>query len=143
MSVPILQFGEKPERYTDRKCSYAVVVNADGKILVLRKPDGTVHLPGGGIDDGEDSQMAAIRETLEEADCEITDLKLIGSANQYYKKTKRGPMNKLGVFYSARLVRTGSGGIEPDHEVWWLTPAEFIAEHSADFQKWAVEKVIQ
>ena len=63
-------------------------MNEEGKILALRKPNGTVHLPGGGIDDGEDPQMAAVRETREEADCEVTDLKLIGSANQYYKKTK-------------------------------------------------------
>lgn len=141
MSDDILQFGTKPEeKYKDRPCAYAIVLNDEGQILVL-KVGATFHLPGGGIDSGEDPEAAVVRETQEEAGCKITDLQYIGKANQFFLKSKTGPLNKLGIFYKARMIHIDeSKRVETDHEVCWLTPKEFINSLSGDFQKWAVKK---
>ena len=144
MQNDTLQFGTKPEgEYKNRPCAYVIVVNQDKKLLTL-KVGQTFHLPGGGIDADEDPKVAAIRETQEEAGCEITDLQYLGTANQFLLKTKLGPLNKFGMFYRARLVRIDpSKKTEPTHEVHWLEPDEFINLPAAEFQKWAVKKSLE
>ncbi len=135
----IHQFGIQPEReFKDRPGSYGVVFNDAGKILTLKVGD-RFHLPGGGIDMGEDPIAALIRESLEEAGCAITDIEYLGKANQYYEMTKLGPLNKLGIFYKARLVSIDpKQSIELDHEIHWLDPDEFLDAESGEYQKWAV-----
>ncbi len=60
-----------------------VFVLDDSKILVLRRSATDPRwplvwdLPGGAIDYGEDPQIAAIRETSEEAGLEVGDLQLL------------------------------------------------------------------
>ncbi len=144
MTDTIMQFGTQPEeKYKDRVCAYAVVFNDGGQLLVL-KVGTTYHLPGGGIDPGEDSETAVVREAYEEAGCRIANLQYLGKANQFFLKTDKGPLNKLGTFYKARIVDIDpSKGIEADHKVCWLTPDEFIKFPSGDFQKWAVKKAIK
>jgi 8-oxo-dGTP diphosphatase len=140
----IAQFGIKPkEEYKDRFCAYAVVFNEGGKLLVL-KVGATHHLPGGGIDFGEGPKMAIVREAREEAGCEIEDLQYLGKANQFFSVTDIGPLNKLGIFYKARMRHIEpSKRVETDHEVIWLTPEEFINSSAGEFQKWAVKKALE
>src|SRR5699024_11553030 len=54
-----------------RFASYGIVTDPDGRIMLSRIAEGfpgagTWHLPGGGVDDGEDSRAALRREVLEE-----------------------------------------------------------------------------
>lgn len=64
--------GEEAERPRLRRfASYGIVTDAAGRIMLSRISEGfpgagTWHLPGGGVDDGEDSRAALRREVLEE-----------------------------------------------------------------------------
>jgi 8-oxo-dGTP diphosphatase len=138
----ILQFGEKPQlECRDRVCAYAILLNEEGKLLTL-KVGRLFHLPGGGVDDGEDIETALKREAMEEAGCEITDLKFLGTANEYFPGSKYGVVNKLGNFYKASIVSMNEElGIEDDHEVCWMSIGEFVQlENVPEFQKWAVRQ---
>lgn len=142
-SNEIPQFGSQPPEYANRISAYAVVFNDQGQILAL-KVGKTIHLPGGGIDSGEDPQVAVVRESQEEAGCEISSLEYLGKANQFFAKTEYGPLNKVGTFYTAKLVSFDpSKGVEATHVPHWFAPEEFIAGPSGEFQKWAVKKAME
>jgi 8-oxo-dGTP diphosphatase len=95
-----IQFGEEIINPINRLSVYGVILNESKQILVANV-NGKYHLPGGGIDAGEDDIQALKREILEETGYEITDIKLIGKANQFIPNASVGPMNKIGTFYSA------------------------------------------
>lgn len=139
-SVP--QFGDPLVDYKERPGAYAVIKNDLGQLLVV-SVNGRYHLPGGGIDAGEDPQLAVEREILEETGYKVEGLQAIGQANQYLVTKDLGPLNKLGRYFAGRVsssppVTTS----EADHEVRWISPAEFLASTAHDFHKWAVEKEI-
>ncbi|MFA6466959.1 MAG: NUDIX domain-containing protein [Patescibacteria group bacterium] len=51
------------------------------KIAVLEVKNGDYHkIPGGGIENGESAEMAAIREALEEGACDVRLIEMIGEA---------------------------------------------------------------
>jgi len=59
----------------------AVVIHEDGqRILLHKREDFRIwSLPGGGLDDGETAEQAAIRETLEETGYQIAVDRFVGS----------------------------------------------------------------
>lgn len=137
----IKQFGIEPEKYQKRKSVYAILIK-NGRILVL-DVFGNIHLPGGGVDEGEDIEVALARECLEELGAEITALKFSCQANHYYAKSKYGPINKLGNFYVAEIVNIDrKKATEETHRPTWLTIEQFMNSTAGDFQKWAVEQVL-
>ena len=50
--------------------AYAVVADADDRVLILRAANGRFYLPGGRIEPGETPEQALAREILEECGCE-------------------------------------------------------------------------
>lgn len=143
MPDDVPQFGVEPTgEYQVIPSAYAVVLNDKGLLLVLKAGSG-FHLPGGGIDSGEDAEEAVAREAQEEAGCEIGGLEYLGKANQFFPNSSVGPLNKLGAFYRARMISVDhSSRADLDHEVNWLTPDEFLSASAGDFQKWAVKKAL-
>lgn len=139
----IKQFGERPDvDFKDRKSVYAILIK-DGRILVV-DVFGNIHLPGGGIDEGEDMEAALERECLEELGAEITNLVFVAQANHYYSKSKYGPINKLGSFYLAELAKMDRKlASEETHRPTWLTIEQFMSSTAGDFQKWAVQQALQ
>ncbi len=81
---------EKPEITAYRRCVGVMLLNADGLVWIGRRFDkqneeGTGHwwqMPQGGIDKGEDSKLAAIRELREETS--ITSATVIGESPNWY-----------------------------------------------------------
>jgi 8-oxo-dGTP diphosphatase len=135
----VLQFGHPIDNCIERKSVYGVIENTSGQLLVI-DVNGTLHLPGGGIDPGEDPEAALIRECVEEAGCTIQNLELIGSANQFYSRTNLGPMNKLGIFFSGQTLGSVLNGSEHDHIPLWMSKEDMLKSNMADFQKWAVRQ---
>jgi 8-oxo-dGTP diphosphatase len=141
MTNEALQFGEKPiGAYHERLSAYAVVFDSEGKILAAQVHD-EYHLPGGGIDDGEDPEAAVVREAMEETGCEISNLSYIGKANQFFPDQN---LNKVGTFYRAVLVSCHpEKSVEDTHEGHWVEPEQFIEGNSGEFQKWAVRAAMK
>ncbi len=136
-----IQFGEEIKDPLERLSAYGVILNDDREILVV-EVNGKFHLPGGGVDEGEDEKEAIKRETLEETGYAISDLKLICKANQYLPNASMGPMNKLGTFYKARAISQDlSVRVEPDHEPKWMSYSEVKDAPMSDFYKWAIDQV--
>ncbi len=143
MPDDVLQFGTEPSQpYTTRVSVYVVAFDDQGRLLVLNVRN-KFHLPGGGIDEGEDPLTAVQRETFEEAGCTLKELRDLGKANQFFETSSMGPLNKVATFFQARTAEIDSkNSIEADHKIIWLTPEEFLASSASDFQKWAVEKAL-
>lgn len=141
MNNVVMQFGSKPHgKFSDRPGAYVVVYNKLGEILAL-DVNGETHLPGGGIDQNEEPKSTAIRETSDESGCEIANIQYLGEANQFFPSSKIGPLNKLGIFYTAQLKAIDEEkSAEADHRVIWLKPKDFIESNASEFQKWAVEE---
>ena len=136
-----LQFGEPIENPLIRVSVYGVILNEKNEVLVV-EVRGKHHLPGGGIDEGEDEQEALVREVREESGYEILDLQLIGKADQYLPNASLGPMKKLGTFYTARAgAHHPSVRVEADHLPQWMNAAEIMNSTMTEFQKWAVSEV--
>lgn len=65
-----------------RPSAYGIVVHAH-KILLV-KENGKYHLPGGGVDLGEDPQEAVVREVREESGILVTSPRLIDANSTLY-----------------------------------------------------------
>lgn len=80
-------FGLKSVEFNNpriRKGARGIIINSDGKIAVFNKANKNEYkLPGGGIDDGENPEVAFKREALEETGCEIEIIKLLGTIEEH------------------------------------------------------------
>ena len=74
---------DQPISYT-RRAARAVLFNAASQVAVMHfTATGSYKLPGGGIDEGEDTIAALHREIREETGYEITDIKELGEVVEY------------------------------------------------------------
>lgn len=62
-----------------RKAARTVVFDENDKVAILEVKNGDYHkIPGGGIENDENEELAAIREALEESGCDVRIIKKIG-----------------------------------------------------------------
>lgn len=86
----------------------AIIKNTDGKVLVLQQSDesdvsgaGKWHMPGGIVEVGESPADAVVRETKEEADLDVTVVRLLDAAE--WEATIRGEhFYFVGLFYECQ-----------------------------------------
>jgi 8-oxo-dGTP pyrophosphatase MutT (NUDIX family) len=96
----------------------AVILHADGqRVLLHKREDFRVwSLPGGGLEDGENPEQAAVRETLEETGYHVEIEKLVG---QYH----RPQLKDVRTVFCGRIV--GGKPIEHGPETvqvdWFIT----------------------
>lgn len=100
---------ESVDNLSWRPAAYGIVVK-DGAVLLLKQYNG-YDLPGGGIDFGETSEEAVIREILEESGLTAANPKLIDVATSYFRFPHTGPLQCLSLYYSCEYV---SGQIHTD-----------------------------
>lgn len=70
----------RPSKWRPRVELY---IMKDGKILVGKHPEIGYHVPGGGIELGQDIIKASIAEAMEEAGVKISNVKLATKKNYY------------------------------------------------------------
>ena len=99
------------DKYLIRKAARAIVFDKNKSIALLHATKNYYYkLPGGGIEEGEDNEMALKRECKEEIGCVVKIIKELGSTVEY---RKRYNLKQISYCYIAELV--GEKGV-PDLE---------------------------
>lgn len=119
-----------PERSTDeniqlstRATVRAVIFNTKNEVCIRTKTgSGFFFLPGGGIEDKEDSVEALKRECLEETGCKITNIQKIGTVieHRYEAKEKRTNDCFTADLFGEQIEPTLAIGDEDGFDVIWV-----------------------
>ncbi|HYF10241.1 MAG TPA: NUDIX domain-containing protein [Candidatus Paceibacterota bacterium] len=134
------QFGTKTpgKEYRDRPGAYALILRDDGLIASVKgRSSDRLHLPGGGIDEGESEEEALKREVKEEMSREVERCEFVGEAAQYTDASLHGDVNKLCSYFRAELIPGPDG--EGDRVTCWVTPEEFAKRAKHEAHVWAVQ----
>ncbi|MBI2551643.1 NUDIX domain-containing protein [Candidatus Uhrbacteria bacterium] len=95
---PIPQFGHLLTDCPERPGAYAILTDTRGKILVVLVR-GRFHLPGGGIDAGEDPEIAVRREVKEETGYTVASLEFLGRRISFWKRIEGMSTNSVPIIW--------------------------------------------
>lgn len=138
-----MQFGTKESgrTYRDRPGAYALILSSDGLIAATKERlSDRLHLPGGGIDEGETKEEALKREVWEEIVREVEYYEFVGEASQYTEASLHGDVNKICSYFRVKLVPGVDG--EGDREIQWVTIKEFSERARHEAHVWAVNSFL-
>ena len=107
--VVVEQISKRAEDGVFRKIAIGIVENADGEILIQSTTVNgvtTYSLPGGGIDEGESEEQAALREVTEETGyTKFTNVRKIGTVEaNYYNPVRNINRQALATCYAMQIV---------------------------------------
>ncbi|MBX3484042.1 NUDIX domain-containing protein [Phenylobacterium sp.] len=139
------QFGDPPAGYepADRPAAFCVI-ERDGLIALVEVAwEGRgllLHLPGGGLDEGETEAQAAVRECGEEAGLSVRlDAAPFVHADHYFLHHDRVIRNTRGVFFAGRVAAEDAAlKTEDDHRLVWMEPGQAVVELERESHAWAV-----
>ncbi len=99
----------------------AVVIHQDGQHILLHKREDfrIGSLPGGGLDDGETAEGAAIRETFEEAGYQIAVDRFVGS----YRHVQFGDLRQV---YCGHVIGGQCAGKRSRNRRSWLLSSNYV-----------------
>lgn len=126
-------FGEKSIAFKNpkiRRGARGIVQRKDGLIAIFNKKNKNEYkLPGGGIEEGENPEVAFEREVLEETGCKITDINLLGITKEL--KSLDNFQQISYVFTSkvsevAKNLNLTQQEIDEGGELIWLEPEEAL-----------------
>lgn len=115
------------QQYEDRDAVRIIIEDSQGRIALV----GTKYqlFPGGGVEEGESLEFAAMRESMEEVGCSIDIVKNLGRAVELKDSIRR---RQTSVYFYAKII--GEKGIptttqknEQGIKVSWLLPEEVIS----------------
>jgi 8-oxo-dGTP diphosphatase len=142
--MPVPQFGEPPpgRLAPDRPAAFAII-ERDGKVAVVRvtfaSGGGRLDLPGGGLDPGETSVDAAVRECGEEAGLRIVVSEPLTYADHYFVNMEGETNNTRGTFFAASLLGEAAElKTEDDHALEWMTPGDALIALDRESHVWAL-----
>lgn len=125
--------------YRDRPGAYALVLDARGRALVAATPNKgeSLLLPGGGVDPGESTLPALLREVYEETGWSVRHLRRLGAFQRYawmpdYAKWAR----KVCSIHLCRPGRRLGPPLEPDHAPRWMPLEEAARRLSVSGERW-------
>jgi ADP-ribose pyrophosphatase YjhB (NUDIX family) len=127
--VDYLNDPEAPPANSIVPSANAIVVNDEGKILMIRRTDnGNWALPGGGMDPGETLTRTAIREVEEETGIQCEIIGLVGvytNPHHVILYTSDGEVRQeFSLVYLARWVSGEPRPSNESSEVQWVSESE-------------------
>lgn len=88
--------------YTKRLGARGIVIRDDGKIALFNKSNKNEYkLPGGGIENDEDPELAFKREALEETGCEIEIIEELGITEE---NKNQNNFKQISYVYVAKVI---------------------------------------
>lgn len=96
------------------------VIDAHGKILLQKRPEGIWGLPGGIVELGESVEEAARREVFEETGVEIGQLQLVNvfSGKQYFRKLANGDeFYPVTIAYISKDIKSSTIRIDGEESI--------------------------
>lgn len=138
------QFGHIPPKtnFIERPGSYALILNEQQQLALVKTDWGHIYLPGGGIEAGESKETALHREVMEETGLKIQIDRYIGLAYEFfYSRSQDLHFNKAAHFFRASITGThASGPLEDDHQLIWVAPEEAAEILHTDAYTWIVQE---
>ena len=115
-----------------RASAGGIILNPEGKVLLVCQHNNSWSFPKGGIEPGENALLAARREIAEEAG--ITELTLLAELGSYERysiaKDGVGEQKELGLRPRTLFLFSTHASPKPDHvettDVRWVTPDEAL-----------------
>ena len=131
---------------TSRIVAKVFVVNAEGKLLLLRRSSSDVRrplewdIPGGHTDDDEYAQEAAARETLEEAGVSVEprSLRLLTARTEMV----RDDLHVVWLFFAAKVDNPAVTISDEHSEYAWLAPSEALTQITYNVQHEALDFIV-
>jgi len=142
LSDTIPTFGKRDPGtlYVPRPSAYVLLLDDTGRLAIVISPQGT-FLPGGGVDEGESYDQAAIREAREECGFVVTELKLLCNATQYVRSLKYQQYFEKQCRFFTGIVEAREGTPEPDHTTVWLSREQALAALTHESHRYAVNRL--
>jgi 8-oxo-dGTP diphosphatase len=136
------EFGERTPGvvYVRRPGAYAVVIDEEGRVAVMRTAKGW-GLPGGGADEGESPHATLRREVLEECGREVVVGEPCGEALEYVHARGEGHFAKECRFFRATFGPRIAEPVEADHVLEWLDVGVAVVRLTHRSQAWILERV--
>lgn len=142
--VAIPQFGAPlaGRAYPDRPTAFGIAARGDqialAEIAIPGRPL-QYDLPGGGVDPGETTEQAVVREFAEETGLMVTAGEVLVRADQYFVNDDGKTFNVRGAFLAVTIdALRPELKTEPDHALVWRTPLEAIQLVRREAHAWAV-----
>ena len=138
----VMVFGSRADdcSYTIRPSAYALLIDDERRVAVVRTPEGT-FLPGGGVENDETPEAAVAREALEECGFILQLGPWVVRAIQFVYSVKEAThFEKRSTFFEAEIDGNDLAHLEADHETLWLgfDTAKQLLSH--DSHRWATEQ---
>jgi 8-oxo-dGTP pyrophosphatase MutT (NUDIX family) len=102
--------------------AYALILDAEDRVLLVRAANGRFYLPGGRIEPAETPQEALAREVAEECGLTVRVATPLGEA---FQPTFDGSVMLRASYWRAEIV--GLAHEEPEHQLLWTPRTEAVS----------------
>jgi len=99
--------------------AYALILDREDRVLLVRAANGRFYLPGGRIEPGETPEQALIREVEEECGLSVH---VIGPLGEAFQPAFDGSVMLRASYWRAEIA--GLAHDEPEHQLLWTPRGE-------------------
>jgi 8-oxo-dGTP pyrophosphatase MutT (NUDIX family) len=99
--------------------AYALILDSEDRVLLVRAGNRRFYLPGGRIEPGETPEQALVREVEEECGLSVRVTEALGEA---FQPVFHGSIMLRASYWRAEII--GYAHEEPEHQLLWTPRAE-------------------